>query len=1061
MNRSALVLSCVASSLLLCSTTALGQGRFANFETPQTHPVDIANVNGADYVLVCNTPDNSVDIYAAAPPHAFVERVPVGMGPGTVRWNPALQKFYTCNFDGDSVSVVALAPSGASVHGVLERTSTLLIGDEPADIAFDPRGTVAAVSLSSRSSVTLVNAPDLSFAGGEVLLSVIDPLTSLPFAVKMPRSIAWLPDGRFFAANLRAGAPNPAAALQYDLGLYRFDPLLPAPDFKGGLGSTNHAFAINSAGTLLFMVGTKAQNHAAVGVQAVGALKTGFVQSWLMVLDIPSGLAMSVHAEAPGGAPPPAALPSINLNRDYSVAALTEVASSDALVQPSGVLLIESGGSVSQIVLSAYHSDRVAILTPRNNVPGGYVIQRVAIPVLTPASLYSASGPRGLAYSAANNRVFVADRLDNTLAVIDPSSATLTAQIQLPNDPTPAEIREGRQFLYSNRFSIDNSVTPATGGFVSCAMCHVDGRTDALPWDLGDLNLGPAIPAWFHDQNGKDTSSMPFFPPQKGPLVTQTLQGLVNYLVDDPFQFAATNAPYHWRGDKADFTNFNEAFVNLQRMANINTPADPKGVSDGDMIKYRRFVNTILYPPNPEQDLARVTPGVLGVNPNDPLQASGAKLGAMLFHDFPMVFPRGCVDCHTLPDGSSNTSTLTFQVPKTLGGGGLVDHPFESAAIRGIAQREMILHTSYLSTVASQFTANSGLLHPGDPFFLNSFSINTFVQLNFGMPGPSLADKTTQREALTQFVRQFDTGTAPLAGFAYSVDPAANPLDSGLNKTAFDLGEAQVSEANIGLGVYTRQNGVVRGYWFDTTLTPPAYREEGTNNTLTRQALLALSVGAGNVVIAQGTPLGTERRWSNPNGIATLISNPSSVPANLVLENMAPNTAYVDIPKFNLNLNVGSPPDSSIWSLRTLQQSIVTAGGMGVPAVRHEPPRRFRVTGDNIRPGAKLLLGLASGTTAASFPVQVMTLELYPTTHTSNNRQIWETNAELDAMHTFALLNGGYWAPDVANVMLRTNGSPSLKPVLWNQYLVAVLNEDGALGFNLSNWQVLRIQDNR
>ncbi len=1059
-NR-AFVALCAAVSLSVTTDEVLAQGRFANFETPQTHPIEIATVGGVDYVLVCNTPDNSVDIFKAAPPHAFVQRVPVGMGPGTVRWNPGLQRFYTCNFDGDSVSVVQLVSGGGTVKATLERTSTLLIGDEPADIAFDPTNTVAAVSLSSSSSATLVNALNLSFAGGNTRLTVVDPATSQPLAVKMPREIAWLSDNRFFAANLRAGSPGPASLLQYDVGIYRKDPLLAAADFKGGLGSTNHAFAINSAGTLMFVVGTKAQNHAAVGVQAVAALKTGFVQSWLMVMDIPSGAPMVVHPEAPPATIPAPLLRSINLNRDYSAIPLTEVRTSQAMVQPTDVLLIENSGVLKSIVVAGFHSDRVAILTPSASTAGGYAIQRVDIPVLNPASSYSTSGPRGLAYSPVNKLLFVCDRLDNTIAVVNPTSAALTAQIQLPNDPTPANIREGRQFLYSNRFSIDSSSPPARGGFVSCAMCHVDGRTDGLPWDLGDVATGPAIPAWFHDLNNQTTTTMPVFPSEKGPLVTQTLQGLVNYVVDDPFQFVATNAPYHWRGDKADFTNFNEAFVNLQRMANIGTPTDPLGISSADMIKYRSFVNTILYPPNPEQDITRVTPGTLGANPNDPLLATGAKLGEMLYHNFAVVGSRSCVDCHSLPDGSTNTSTLAFNVFMTITAPTVQQlHPFETAAIRGIAQREMALHTGF-GTTFDQFTANSGLIHPGDPAFLNSSSINTFVTLNFPVPGPTAADQVVQHAAVTEFVRQFDTGTAPLAGFAYTVDPTLVPLDSGLNKTAFDIGEAQVAEANIGLGVYTRQNGLVRGYWFDVTAIPPAYREEGTTNLISRATLLALSVGTGNVVIAQGTPLGSERRWANPNGVATLISNTSQVPQNLVLENMAPNTAYVDVPNFNLNLHLPPPANSSIWTERTLQQSVVTAGGFGAPAVRHEPPRRFRVTGNNIRPGAKLLLGIASGTSPATFPIQIMTLDLYPTTHTSGGQQIWETLVELDSTQTFALLNGGYWAPDVANVLLRTVTSPSLQPLTWNRFLVGVLNEDSSLGFNAANWQVLRIQDIR
>jgi hypothetical protein len=884
----------------------------------------------------------------------------------------------------------------------------------------------------------------------------------MPLSVKMPRRLAWLPDGRFFAANFRGGSPNPALSLQYDLGIYRKDPLLPGgqADFTGGLGTTNHSFAIKSTGDLMFVVGTKAQNHAATGVVQVSGLKTGFVQSWLMVVDIPPGGTMTVRPQAPAATIPAPLLQSINLNRDYTQTALTEVPTAQALVQPTDVLLLESGSTITGIVLTAFHSDRVAILTPSTTTAGGYSIQQVAIPVLNPGSSYSDSGPRGLAYSALNNRVFVCDRLDNTLAVVDPTSATLTAQIQLPNDPTPSEIRFGRQFLYSNRFSIDSSGSTPKGGFVSCAVCHVDGRTDGLPWDLGSVAIGPPIPPEFHDQNG--LTGMTDFPAQKGPMVTQTLQGLVNYLVNETFQFALTNAPYHWRGDKRDFTDFNEAFVNLQGMQDIGGDAGTKGISESSMVAYRRFVNTILHPPNPEQDLTRVTPGTLATDPinpdpNDPLQASGAKLGEMLFHDFPMVPPRGCVDCHSLPDGSTNTSPLAFLVPMTITGGGAKMHPFESAALRDIAQREMLLHPDF-GAEPSQFryVANSGLLHPGDFGFLNSATINTFVHNNFPVPGTTDDERLMQHMALTQFVRQLDTGTAPLVGYAYTVDPSL-PL---LNAAAFDIAEAQVAEANIGLGVYTRSNSTVRGYWYDTTLATPGYREEGTTNVITRAALLALCAATGDVVIAQATPLGTERRWSNPNGIATLISNPSLAPASIVLENMAPNTAFVDIPKFNQNLNLSAPPSSSIWTQRTLQNSV--RGNFGVPQnLRHEPPRRFRVTGDNIRPGAKLLLGIASGSNPASLPVEIMVMEIYPTTHQSGGRQIWETLAELDPTQSFALLNGGYWAPDVAKVLLRLTSAPALLPLQWNNYLVAIQNEDGTLGFDITNWQPLRIQDNR
>src|SRR6185436_1704610 len=175
----------------------------------------------------------------------------------------------------------------------------------------------------------------------------------------------------------------------------------------GNLGTTIHGFAVTSDGTRMFVVGTKAQNRSpsAQGLVAVSQLKTGFVQSWLSVVDINNSTgAMTVRAEAPGNFGGFAPLfRSINLNQDYNFAiptvanpnvVRTEVPAANALVQPTSVLLVESGGAVSKVVLTAFHSDKVAILTPSSSSPGGYSISRVAIPVLSGG--YTTSGPRGL-----------------------------------------------------------------------------------------------------------------------------------------------------------------------------------------------------------------------------------------------------------------------------------------------------------------------------------------------------------------------------------------------------------------------------------------------------------------------------------------------------------------------------------------------------------------------------------------------------------------------------------------------------------------------------------------
>lgn len=88
--------------------------------------------------------------------------------------------------------------------------------------------------------------------------------------------------------------------------------------------------------------------------------------------------------------------------------------------------------------------------------------------------------------------------------------------------------------------------------------------------------------------------------------------------------------------------------------------------------------------------------------------------------------------------------------------------------------------------------------------------------------------------------------------------------------------------------------------------------------------------------------------------------------------------------------------------------SPVPGAPFGVTALKHEPPRRLRVAGDNIRHGAELSIYLRDETgdspvwRRAKFP-------LFPTgmTSTATGKRVWETAIEIDGEMTLALLNGG------------------------------------------------------
>jgi hypothetical protein len=1065
------------------ASTAHAQGSFVNYEDPQVKPIAVVRLHSdtegrsAEYVLACNTPDNAVEIYRAESPFSYIGRVPVGLSPVTVRTRRSGVEteayFYTCNYLGDSVTTVKLTwvaatpPALPSVAATIENTT--FVGDEPTDITFfSSSPATCAVTLHSRSAITIRNLSDMSVVTASAPLTVTPSGSTVTDAVKAPRVLASLSDGRFYCLNTMS------TDFFYDFDLYAFHPSTSTAYKVGGLGTSNLNFAINSTGSQMFVVNQKSRHTALpLGEAAVAAQVTGFVQSWLHVVDLTTN-GPTVQAEAPANTLPCPTFRSINLNRDYSQTSLTAISdTTQALVQPTDIVLFEDEEDVVQrVVITAFGSDKVAILEPDSSVYGGWVIQQVAIPLVNTTSSYSATGPRGLARSTTATDpsdpspaglVYCLNRLDNSLAVINPWNATVIHQTLLQTDGTPAVIRAGRKFLYSAQFSGNN--------MVACASCHLDGRTDNNVWALGELATGPAIPFHLHDGNNQTLVSMPNFPPDKALMTTQTLQGLVNYHVPElgMQSKAFSNAPYHWRGDRTDFEAFNVAFVGLQGMTNLGT-TPPSGLSTSDMTAYRAFIDTIHHPPNPEQPITRTYGGELD-DPDDPLVGSGAKLGLKLYHIAPLAVTqnRSCAQCHTLGEGSSNTCTLTEPFDDLLAGAPVGDdHPLETAAIRNLFQRERALVSGFGTTNNTTWTriADTGLTHGGGSgIFVGTNaerSINDFVRRNFEaqLPGTS-GQQATGATALTEFVRHFDTGTAPMVGLAFTL-LNGNPT---ANNSACSLMEAQVLEANVGLAVYARVGGTPKGYWFDITANPPQYREEGTSTLVSRSTMVGWANTTGDVVILQATPVGSERRVASLTRVATTLTGGS--PAQIELLPMVPNTAFVDVPLLSANWDpAGTIPFNwpgpgatpiSLVSARYLQTELV-AGGL-VPALRHEPTRRFRVSGIRIRPGAKLRLGMAT-TTAGSTPVETVTLDLSPTGHLDENeRMIWETAEELDPLQTMAWLCGGYYAPGVMDVLQGTVPPSSSINLAWNSYQVTIINEDGTS--NTPVWKQLQIADAR
>jgi len=93
--------------------------------------------------------------------------------------------------------------------------------------------------------------------------------------------------------------------------------------------------------------------------------------------------------------------------------------------------------------------------------------------------------PRGLALSRDGHRLFVANRLDDTISVIDTRTDRVASTVGLDAPKPVSAMRRGEQTFYTARYSFQ--------GQIGCASCHIDSTFDGLTWDLEPDGFGRDI----------------------------------------------------------------------------------------------------------------------------------------------------------------------------------------------------------------------------------------------------------------------------------------------------------------------------------------------------------------------------------------------------------------------------------------------------------------------------------------------------------------------------------------------------------------------------------------
>jgi len=778
--------------LLPVLASAANTNTYVNFEGKQTSPVRLS-ADGTRLFAV-NTPDARLSVFDVSQPSnpRLLAEIPVGVEPVSV--NPRTSdEVWVVNEVSDSISVVSISQRIV--------TDTIYVKDEPADVVF--AGAKAFVSAARKNTISVFDTATHNLVTNITLfgenprcLAVNTNGTKVYIAFALSGNRTTIVPAKFAPPQPPPTNTNLPAPPQVGLIVDATDTNYTSPKTNiiqyvmpdndvaeidvAGLGVTryftrvgtvNLGLAIRPGSGDLYVANTDARNlvHFEPGVRAHA------VDNRISMISISSGTVTPFD---------------LNSNVNYyllpNLSAMT-----NALAQPTAIVFDPSGAF---LYVAAFGSDRVAKVDAN-----GVVLARIEIgpAVGSIVDPRHKRGPRGLALNATAQRLYVMNRIANTISIIDTLASAVVKEFPVGSyDPTPDTVRNGRGFLYDSKLS--------GNGTMACAACHIDAEMDLIAWDLGD----PGGQMQTNRTVLLGVTNNSIFHPMKGPMTTQTLRGLLNL---DPF---------HWRGDRTNFTHFNVAFAGLMGSSALST---------ADIGAYRDFINTITYEPNPNQNLDRTYPtNFAGGN-------AAAGQNAFLFTNYNANL--ACNSCHTAPPGPGSDRLI---IPAAA----LQEsQDFKVPQLRAIYQK---MHLN--KSAGTNSIGGFGILHDGSISTLQEFlSAPVFVLIT---------NNATVKNNLSAFVQCFDTGTAPAVGYSRTLTPS-NVTSAGVTND-WTLLESQAVLTNIDLIVKGTVGGARHGFLYQPLSNN--YAADSIAMTNFSHAALKGLVQTGDTLTIMGVPAGAGRR---------------------------------------------------------------------------------------------------------------------------------------------------------------------------------------------------------
>jgi YVTN family beta-propeller protein len=153
-----------------------------------------------------------------------------------------------------------------------------------------------------------------------------------------------------------------------------------------------------------------------------------------------------------------------------------------AILPDKSRIYVTCGGSESVMVVDVARLLRYVHVHPQLasfaqdlSASGNYVVTRIPV----------GHNPRGLTLTHDGSKLFVANRLEDTISVIDTRTNRVTTTIALAGPKAISPVRLGERTFYSAGYSFQ--------GQIGCATCHIDSTFDGLTWDLEPDGFGRDI----------------------------------------------------------------------------------------------------------------------------------------------------------------------------------------------------------------------------------------------------------------------------------------------------------------------------------------------------------------------------------------------------------------------------------------------------------------------------------------------------------------------------------------------------------------------------------------